>query len=63
MLLTLALAPDDLSGKRRYGEAAKVLLDYGKDVDTAVAILCEGSLHAEATRVVRIVALLSLQNF
>ncbi|BGP02142.1 Putative elongator complex protein 1 [Rhodotorula toruloides] len=42
---------DDLSGKRRYGDAAKVLLDYGKDVDAAVAVLCEGSLHAEAMRV------------
>ncbi|BGP57178.1 Putative elongator complex protein 1 [Rhodotorula sphaerocarpa] len=41
---------EDLVGKRRHADAARVLLDYGKDVDAAVDALCEGGLHGEAIR-------------
>ncbi|GAA5969527.1 hypothetical protein JCM11641_008144 [Rhodosporidiobolus odoratus] len=43
---------ESLTGKRRYAEAAKVLLDYGKDVEAAVQALCEGNLYSEGVRLV-----------
>ncbi|GAA6015095.1 hypothetical protein JCM10207_008729 [Rhodosporidiobolus poonsookiae] len=43
---------ESLTGKRRYAEAARVLLEYGKDVEAAVQALCEGNLYSEAVRVV-----------
>lgn len=54
-MLTDLLAAEDLVGKRRHAEAARVLLDYAKDVDTAIEALCEGNLHTEAVRTVRLV--------
>ncbi|GAA6056745.1 hypothetical protein JCM3770_005875 [Rhodotorula araucariae] len=42
---------ESLAGKRRYNEAARVLLEYGDDVDGALYYLCEGALHAEAVRI------------
>ncbi|BGP42072.1 Putative elongator complex protein 1 [Rhodotorula kratochvilovae] len=42
---------ESLSGKRRYADAARVLLEHGGDVDGAVYYLCEGALHAEAVRI------------
>ncbi|GJN92512.1 hypothetical protein Rhopal_005542-T1 [Rhodotorula paludigena] len=42
---------ENLSGKRRYADAARVLLEYGEDVDGAIHTLCEGALHSEAIRI------------
>ncbi|GAA5833802.1 hypothetical protein JCM3766R1_000102 [Sporobolomyces carnicolor] len=39
-----------LTSKRRYAEAAKVLVEYGQDLPAAVDALCEGNLFAEAVR-------------
>ncbi len=44
---------EDLSGKKRYQEAARVLLDYAQDVREAVVALVQGNLISEARRVVR----------
>ncbi|GAA5883430.1 hypothetical protein JCM3774_004277 [Rhodotorula dairenensis] len=41
---------EDLVSKRRHAEAARVLLDYAKDVEAAIDALCEGNLHTEAVR-------------
>ncbi|GAA6025944.1 hypothetical protein JCM10207_004489 [Rhodosporidiobolus poonsookiae] len=43
---------ESLTGKRLYAEAARVLLEYGKDVEAAAQALCEGNLYSEAVRVV-----------
>lgn len=43
---------DDLSSKKRYAEAATVLLDYAGDVRQAVIAYVEGNLFADARRVV-----------
>jgi elongator complex protein 1 len=53
--LTLALTQtliDDLNSKKRYAEAATVLLDYAGDVRQAVIAYVEGNLFADARRVV-----------
>ncbi|GAA6031547.1 hypothetical protein JCM8097_006514 [Rhodosporidiobolus ruineniae] len=41
---------ESLVGKRRYAEAARVLLEYGEDVEASVQALCDGNLYAEAVR-------------
>ncbi|GAA5870104.1 hypothetical protein JCM1840_003583 [Sporobolomyces johnsonii] len=41
---------ESLTGKRRYAEAGRVLLEYGRDVEAAVGALCEGNLYSEAVR-------------
>ena len=41
---------DGLRGKRRFAEAGRVLLEYGRDVEGAVGVLCEGAAFAEAVR-------------
>ncbi|BGP18516.1 hypothetical protein JCM10213_002969 [Rhodosporidiobolus nylandii] len=43
---------ESLTGKRRYADAARVLLDYGKDVEASVQALCEGNLYAEGIRLI-----------
>jgi len=43
---------DDLSSKKRYAEAATVLLDYAGDVRQAVIAYVEGNLFADARRIV-----------
>ncbi|GAA5889329.1 hypothetical protein JCM6882_000709 [Rhodosporidiobolus microsporus] len=43
---------ENLVGKRRYAEAARVLLEYGQDVESAVQALCEGNLYSEAIRLI-----------
>jgi elongator complex protein 1 len=43
---------EDLGGKKRHGEAARVLLDYCGNVRGAVSALVEGSEWGEARRVV-----------
>ncbi|GAA5832721.1 hypothetical protein JCM11251_005735 [Rhodosporidiobolus azoricus] len=43
---------DNLTGKRRYADAARVLLEYAKDVEGAVQALCEGNLYSEAVRLI-----------
>ncbi|KAI0090814.1 pol II transcription elongation factor [Irpex rosettiformis] len=43
---------EDLSSKKRYQEAAIVLLDYAKDVREAVIALVQGNLFSEARRVI-----------
>lgn len=45
---------DGLKSKRRWIEAGKVLLEYGRDVEGAVAVLCEGDLFGEAMRLVSV---------
>ena len=42
-----------LRNENRFEEAAKVLLDYAKDVAGAVEALCAGADFAEAVRLVR----------
>ena len=46
---------DDLSSKKRYAEAATVLLDYAGDVRQAVIAYVEGNLFADARRIVSLV--------
>lgn len=41
-----------LKGKRRFAEAGKVLLEYARDVESAVGALVEGAAFAEAVRLV-----------
>ncbi len=41
---------DGLKGKRRFAEAGRVLLEYARDVEGAVGVLCEGAAFAEAVR-------------
>ena len=43
---------DELSSKKRYAEAATVLLDYAGDVRQAVIAYVEGNLFADARRIV-----------
>jgi elongator complex protein 1 len=43
---------EDLVSKKRHAEAARVLLDYGKDVREAVIALVGGNAFSEARRVV-----------
>lgn len=43
---------EDLSGKKRYQEAARVLLDYAQDVREAAVALVQGNLISEARRIV-----------
>lgn len=44
---------EDLSSKKRYQDAARVLLDYAKDVREAVIALVQGNQFSEARRMVR----------
>jgi choline-glycine betaine transporter len=46
--------PEDLSSKKRYPEAARVLLDYSKDVRQAIIALVQGHNFSEARRIVSI---------
>lgn len=43
---------DDLSTKQRHSEAARIFLDYIKDVDEAVSCLIRGSAWSEARRII-----------
>ncbi|OCH92072.1 IkappaB kinase complex IKAP component [Obba rivulosa] len=43
---------DELSSKKRYSDAARVFLDYVKDVRRAVIALVQGNLFSEARRVI-----------
>ena len=43
---------EDLCGKKRYQDAARVLLDYAQDVREAVIALVQGNLFSEARRIV-----------
>jgi len=43
---------DNLRAKRRFAEAGRVLLEYGRDVEAAVGALVEGAAFAEALRLV-----------
>jgi hypothetical protein len=43
---------DDLSSKKRYAEAATVLLDYARDVRQAVIAYVEGNSFSDARRIV-----------
>ncbi|KAJ3555021.1 hypothetical protein NM688_g2799 [Phlebia brevispora] len=45
-------AAEDLSGKKRYQEAARVLLDYAQDVREAIIALVQGNLFSEARRII-----------
>ena len=53
-LVEVRLTPwsEDLSSKKRYSEAARVLLDYSKDVRRAVIALVQGHNISEARRIV-----------
>jgi hypothetical protein len=44
--------PEDLSSKKRYKEAAHVLLDYCKDIRDTVIALTTGNMFSEARRIV-----------
>ncbi|THV06651.1 pol II transcription elongation factor [Dendrothele bispora CBS 962.96] len=43
---------EELTSKKRYSEAARVLLDYVKDVRTAVITLVQGNEFSEARRII-----------
>lgn len=43
---------EDLSAKKRHGEAGRVLLDYCNDIREAIIALVQGNLFSEARRVV-----------
>jgi elongator complex protein 1 len=47
------LFSEDLASKKRYSDAARVLLDYAKDVREAVIALVQGNCFSEARRIVR----------
>lgn len=46
---------ESLRSKGRFGEAGRVLLEYGRDVKGAVAALSDGNDFAEAMRIVGLV--------
>jgi elongator complex protein 1 len=43
---------EDLVSKKRHPEAARVLLDYSKDIREAVIALVQGNHFSEARRIV-----------
>lgn len=43
---------DNLRAKQRWAEAGRVLLEYGRDVESAIEALVEGQAFAEALRLV-----------
>ncbi|KAK7691913.1 hypothetical protein QCA50_005318 [Cerrena zonata] len=43
---------EDLSSKKRFADAARILLDYAKDVRHAVIAFVEGNLFSEARRII-----------
>lgn len=45
---------EDLVSRKRHSEAARVLLDYSKDVREAVIALVQGNHFSEARRVVSV---------
>ena len=45
---------EDLSSKKRHAEAARVLLDYCKDLREAVIAMVQGNGFSEARRIVRL---------
>lgn len=45
---------EDLSSRKRYFEAGRVLLEYARDIPEAVAAFVQGNELAEAERVVRL---------
>ena len=48
----MIMVSEDLVSKKRHSEAARVLLDYSKDVREAVIALVQGNHFSEARRVV-----------
>ncbi|SCZ89323.1 BZ3500_MvSof-1268-A1-R1_Chr1-1g01107 [Microbotryum saponariae] len=42
---------ESLRGKRRFSEAGRVLLEYGRDLEAAVQVLIEGNEFAECLRI------------
>lgn len=44
---------DDLTSKKRYADAGRVLLEYTKDTKATVIALASGNLFSEARRIVR----------
>jgi hypothetical protein len=52
MFGTLILFSENLVSKKRHSEAARVLLDYSKDIREAVIALVQGNHFSEARRVV-----------
>lgn len=44
---------EELASRKRYAEAARVLLDYAKNMDEAIAAFAQGGEFGEAERVVR----------
>jgi hypothetical protein len=54
---------EDLSSKKRYTEAARVLLDYSKDIREGVIALVSGNAFSEAGRVVRCLCFIYYPNF
>lgn len=48
-----------LKGTSAYGEAARVLLDYARDVEGSITASCEGSEFREAIRIVRTLQLVT----
>lgn len=44
---------EELLSKKRFSDAARVLIDYACDVNQAVAALVQGNEFSEARRIVR----------
>lgn len=53
---------EDLSSKKRYNESARVLLDYTKDVKSAVSLFVQGNSFSEARRIVSSSILIWIAN-
>ncbi|THG94781.1 hypothetical protein EW026_g6757 [Hermanssonia centrifuga] len=60
LVATAYSVAEGLSGKKRYQEAARVLLDYGKDVREAVISLVQGNHFSEARRIITMHSMLGL---
>ena len=50
--MSTRILTDDLGSKKRYAEAATVLIDYVGDVRQAVIAYVEGNFFADARRIV-----------
>jgi elongator complex protein 1 len=49
---SIAEVADHLASRGRRVEASRVLVEYAKDIDAAVDVLCRGAEFAEAYRLV-----------
>ena len=58
LILIFSSRAEDLTSKKRYSEAARVLLDYAQDSRQAVIALVQGNSFSEARRIVSQIAVI-----